>query len=118
MDASASRTSPEAPTMPAAPSWAIDRRRGAGRAPATTRPGATIRALADTIGLGTAPEEWPRWLTAPSGTVRRADGEEAPPERLGPDDALAPGQTVEVPNRVLMLWTGDLGWFGRWAVRW
>lgn len=105
--------------MPAAPpTWSIDRRRAAGRAPAVARHGATVRRLADTIGLSADPGEWWRWLTVPTETVRRADGTEVPPDRLGPDEALAAGQAFEVPNRVLMVWTGDLGWFGRWAVRW
>src|SRR5262245_46323168 len=98
--------------------WTIDRRRSSPRAPALTRPGATLRALADTIGLGAEPEQWPRWLTVPTETVLRHDSTPVAPDRLGPDDELAPGQAFEVPNRVLMVWTGDLGWFGRWAVRW
>src|SRR5262249_48432020 len=87
-------------------------------APAVTRPGATIRDLADTIGLGAEPQQWPYWLTIPGETVVRRDGAAVLPDRLSADDELAPGQVFEVPNRVLMLWTGDLGWFGRWAVRW
>jgi hypothetical protein len=97
--------------------WAIDRRRAAPRAPALARPGATIRALAEAIGLGAEPDQWPRWLTAPA-TVLRRDGLPLPPEQLSADVELAPGQVFEVPNRVLMVWAGDLGWLGRWAVRW
>jgi len=99
-------------------SWAIDRRRDRPRAAALTRPGATVRALADTIGLGAEPDQWPRWLTAPGEAVLRPGGAPVALDRLTADDELAPGQVFEVPNRVLMVWTGDLGWFGRWAVRW
>ncbi len=102
----------------ATPAWAIIRSPDRPRAVALAGPGATIAALAELVGLGAEEEEWRGWLSVPTMQVALTDGRVVAVGELTANDVLAPGQEVGVPNRVLMLWTGDLGWLGRLAVGW
>jgi hypothetical protein len=87
--------------------WLIHRDSSAFVAQAISADGDTIAGLAEMIGLGAEDGEWRAWL--------RADGSTA---ELSATSPLAAGQVFGVPNRVLMLWTGDLRWLGRLAVGW
>jgi RHS repeat-associated protein len=85
--------------------WKVDRNGGA-KASAVPEKGDTVADLASMIGLN-APE-YQRWLTADSGT--------AMPGSSG--QAMGGCEHFEVPNTVVAYWAGNLGWFGRWYVRW
>lgn len=96
--------------------WLVRRSPKSGTAEAVALPGATLDGLADAVGL----DRRGAWLP-PSG--RLPTGEMAPLAPLlalpdGAPEALPAGLAVEVPNRVIMLWMGDCGWLGQWAVGW
>lgn len=90
--------------------WAIKREFKMGTpnptvAPATSAEGDTIMGLADRIGL--AAKEYKQWMTA-KGNLTLVGGRQVPWDQIDVNDKLAAGQTVSVPNTILMLWLGDL----------
>jgi hypothetical protein len=98
------------------PPWLVQREPKSNRASAVAAGGATPRGLAEHVGLAAA--EWRHWLS------RRVRDDSPPDSHLSAkgypteDDALAPGEIVEVPNTVCFVWVGDLGALGRWSVQW
>src|SRR5262245_21720555 len=100
-------------------SWQVCRATDRPYALVTSGEGSRVQELAARIGL--EEKAWRKWLRPDGdggGPVRRTDGSEVGWEKLATWDRLAEGQTFRVPNTVLMVWTGDLGWLGRWAVGW
>jgi RHS repeat-associated protein len=94
--------------------WAIERN-NSGTARAISEKGDTIQGLADLIGLDIGERE--AWLSHPE-KVEVSDGTKAAFKDLKDDTPLAAKQEFSVPNTVYMLWAGDLGAAGRWAVDW
>jgi RHS repeat-associated protein len=85
--------------------WKVSRKGGA-KASAVPESGDTVADLANLIGLSSA--EYQKWLTASSGTAMPGSSSQA----------MTGCEQFEVPNTVVAYWAGDLGWFGRWWVRW
>jgi hypothetical protein len=98
--------------------WLIHRDSGSPHAQAISGHRDTIAGLAEIIGLGAEDEQWRAWLRPFSSRVALADGSVVSSDELGVTTPLAAGQVFGAPNRVLMLWTGDLSWLGRLAVGW
>src|SRR5436190_15860121 len=80
-----------------APTWTIERA-GAPHAVAVAGPGATVQDLAGLIGLDAT--EAGAWL-------RPLDGPEP-----------QPGRRFHIPNTVVMIWAGEMGWFGQRVTAW
>lgn len=85
--------------------WKVDRNGGA-KAPAQAEAGDTVADLASLIGLN--PADFQKWLTAVGTTTM--------PTSSG--QRLTACDKFEIPNTVVAYWAGDLGWVGRWYVRW
>jgi hypothetical protein len=101
--------------------WTINRRPEHSTALARTGQGSTIAQLAEVIGLSSKPAEWRGWLRphrARQPLVTRANGSVVRLQNLHATDPLAAGQNFRIPNTVVMVWTGDVGALGRWAVGW
>jgi RHS repeat-associated protein len=102
--------------------WKINRN-GTSTAVATSDEGDTIADLAAIIGLDAA--NWSSWLTvsaagltARANPATRSSTAPATGSSVGARTPLCAAQTVQVPNTILMFWTGELGGFGRSWVRW
>jgi RHS repeat-associated protein len=85
--------------------WTVNRH-GGSKATAEPEFGDTITDLANLLGLSAS--EYSRWLTAGIGTMM--------PGRA--NQAMGGCEHFEVPNTVVAYWAGNLGWAGRWYVRW
>jgi RHS repeat-associated protein len=85
--------------------WKVDRK-GGGKAPAEPEDGDTVADLANLIGLNAA--DYQKWLSPVGGSAMPTSSS----QRLTKCDKF------EIPNTVVAYWAGDLGWVGRWWVRW
>jgi RHS repeat-associated protein len=85
--------------------WTVSRN-GDETASAEPDAGDTIDDLANMIGLEA--KEFPMWLTVSSGNTMPASSSQK----------MTGCEHFEVPNTVVAYWAGNLGWFGRWYIRW
>jgi len=85
--------------------WTISRN-GDETASAEPDAGDTIADLANMIGLKA--EQFPMWLTVSSGNTLPSSTSQK----------MTGCEHFEVPNTVVAYWAGNLGWLGRWYVRW
>jgi RHS repeat-associated protein len=85
--------------------WMVGRN-GDEKAGADPDAGDTITDLANLIGLDAS--EYEKWLTVPQGNTMPSSASQK----------MTGCEHFEVPNTVVAYWAGNLGWFGRWYVRW
>jgi len=85
--------------------WTVSRN-GDETASAESEAGDTIDDLANMIGLEA--KEFPMWLTVSSGNSMPGSSSQK----------MTGCEHFEVPNTIEAYWAGNLGWLGRWYIRW
>ena len=80
--------------------WTKPARKGGARAETVSEEGDTVKKLASRIRL--SPDEYKKWLGFKTPFLVTAKGEIRVSWTLEADDVLCPGQTVDVPNTVVV----------------